>query len=81
MLLRRTHVKNDDLYDAMRREGASKQKAASVANTPDASENEGRAGRYEERTKKDLYIQAKSVGIKGRSAMNKKQLIHALRNN
>ncbi|MEQ8575338.1 MAG: Rho termination factor N-terminal domain-containing protein, partial [Fulvivirga sp.] len=33
----------------------------------------------EERTKQDLYDQAKKVGIEGRSKMSKKELIDALR--
>ncbi|MAO48859.1 MAG: Rho termination factor, partial [Aequorivita sp.] len=32
-------------------------------------------------TKDELYEQAKKVGIDGRSKMDKKELIHALRNN
>ena len=77
----RAHVKNEDRYEALRREGASKEKAARIANTPNAGKKGGRAGRYEKRTKKDLYQQAQSVGIKGRSKMTKAELIHALRNN
>ncbi len=81
MLLRRSNVKNEDQYEALRREGASKEKAARIANTPNAGKKGGRSGRYEERTKEDLYSQAKSVGIKGRSKMTKAELIEALRNN
>ncbi len=81
MFLRQSNVKNEDQYKALRREGASKEKAARIANTPDAGKKGGKAGKYEERTKKDLYQQAKSVGIEGRSKMNKAELIYALRNN
>lgn len=77
----RPNVRNEDQYEALRRHGASKQKAARIANTPNAGKKGGKAGRYEERTKEDLYEQAKSVGIKGRSKMSKSELIHALRNN
>jgi hypothetical protein len=74
-------IKDDEQYEALRDEGMSKQKAARIANTPDAGEKGGHAERYEERTKKELYEQAKKVGIEGRSKMSKGELIEALRNN
>ncbi|MDQ3952435.1 MAG: Rho termination factor [Actinomycetota bacterium] len=79
-------VKDDRQYEALRREGESKEKAARIANT---SANEGRSsvGRrggksdsYEEWSKQDLYEKAKEVGIEGRSSMDKKKLVSALRN-
>jgi hypothetical protein len=73
-------VKDDERYEALRREGASKEKAARIANTGDAaSERGGRAGRYEDRTKEDLLRQARRVGIEGRSKMTKAELADALR--
>jgi hypothetical protein len=78
-------VKDPEVYEALRRDGASKEKAARVAN---ASANSGRSkvaakgghgGDYEERTKAELYDKAKQVGIDGRSSMSKRQLIDALR--
>ncbi|PKA83541.1 Rho termination factor-like protein [Ulvibacter sp. MAR_2010_11] len=74
-------IKNEDQYEALRDKGYSKQKAARIANTPDAGKKGGKAKPYEEWTKSDLYHQAKRVGISGRSTMNKKELIKALRNN
>lgn len=74
-------IKNEEQYEALRDKGYSKQKAARIANTPDAGEKGGKASPYEEWTKDELYEQAKKVGIEGRSKMNKKELIHALRNN
>ncbi len=48
-------IKDDERYEALRREGASKEKAARIANAgDDASEEGGKAGKYEERTKEDL---------------------------
>ena len=74
-------IKNDEQYEALRDEGMSKQKAARIANTPDAGEKGGKASRYEDRTKKELYEEAKQIGIEGRSKMSKQEPIAALRNN
>ncbi|MDC7999488.1 Rho termination factor N-terminal domain-containing protein [Aequorivita todarodis] len=74
-------IKNEEQYEALRDKGYSKQKAARIANTPDAGKKGGKAKPYEEWTKAELYEQAKHVGIEGRSKMKKKELIHALRNN
>ncbi|RNL87220.1 Rho termination factor [Sinomicrobium pectinilyticum] len=73
-------IKDDEKYEKLREEGMSKTKAARIANTPDSGEKGGRAKKYEERSRKDLYEKAKQIGIKGRSKMNKKELIKALRN-
>jgi hypothetical protein len=75
-------IKDDAQYEALRREGMSKEKAARIANTPgkQAAQRGGRSPKYEEWNKDDLYQKAKEVGIAGRSAMNKDQLIDALRN-
>lgn len=74
-------IKNEEQYEALRDKGYSKQKAARIANTPDAGKKGGKAKPYEEWTKEALYNQAKNVGIDGRSKMNKKELINALRSN
>ncbi|HLT38140.1 MAG TPA: Rho termination factor N-terminal domain-containing protein [Enhygromyxa sp.] len=75
-------IKDDERYEALRREGMSKEKAARIANTPRelAARRGGRSPQYEEWTKADLYDKARQVGIEGRSSMNKEQLIDALRN-
>ena len=74
-------VKDKDQYEALRDKGYSKQKSARIANSQDAEKRGGKAGDYEDRTKLDLYQEAKKVGIKGRSNMSKEQLSKALRNN
>jgi hypothetical protein len=78
-------VKDQQTRDALRDAGASKDKAARIANaragppmTP--SRKGGRSGPYEGWNKDDLYRRAREIGIAGRSEMTKAQLIEALRN-
>lgn len=75
-------LKDDERYEALRREGMSKEKAARIANTPrkEAGRRGGKAGKYEDWSKDELYEKAKDVGIEGRSRMSKQDLIHSLRN-
>jgi len=73
-------IKNDEQYEELRKEGMSKEKAARIANTPDSGKKGGKAEKYEERTKDELYQKAKEVGIEGRSDMSIEELINALRN-
>ena len=79
-------IKDEKTYEKVRKSGASKEKAARVAN---AAANEGRskvgkrggeASSYDDMTKAELYERAKKVGIAGRSNMSKEQLRKALRN-
>jgi hypothetical protein len=74
-------VQDDEQYEALRREGMSKEKAARIANTDRtvAAERGGSSPPYEDWTKSDLYDKAKEVGIDGRSQMSKGELIEALR--
>ena len=74
-------IKNEVQYEALVDKGYSKEKAARIANTDNAGKKGGKASNYEERTKKELYDQAKEIGINGRSKMSKKELISTLRNN
>ncbi|MGJ8736940.1 DUF7218 family protein [Zobellia laminariae] len=74
-------IKNEDQYEALREKGYSKEKSARIANSPNSGKKGGKAQPYEERTKEELYEQAKNIGIDGRSKMDKAELIHALRNN
>jgi len=75
-------IKDDKQYEALRRKGMSKNKAARIANTDQskAGRKGGKAGKYEDWSKNDLYSKAREVGIEGRSKMNKSALIDALRN-
>ena len=74
-------VKDDRKYEAIRKQGASKEKAARIANAgPAASRKGGKAGAYEDWSKDDLQKKAREVGIEGRSKMSKGDLVRALRN-
>jgi hypothetical protein len=77
-------VKDDKTYEAVRESGASKEKAARVANAKagggNPSKKGGKASSYEDQSKDQLLKRAKEVGIEGRSKMDKGELIKALRN-
>lgn len=75
-------INDDEQYEALRREGMSKQKAARIANTDrsDAARKGGQSPPYEEWTVSELAERAREIGIEGRSRMNKDELIDALRN-
>ena len=79
-------IKDDETYEKLRDQGASKEKAARIAN---AASNEGRSevgsrggqsGSYDDWTVDDLRQRAQELDIEGRSSMNKDELIDALRN-
>ena len=77
-------VKDDRLYEKLRKGGESKQKAARIANAnaggTNVSRKGGKGGSYEDRTKGELEQRAREIGIEGRSKMSKNELIDALRN-
>jgi hypothetical protein len=78
-------IKDDETYEALREDGASKEKAARIANARanedmHPSEKGGQAPRYEDRTVDELRDRAREIGIDGRSRMTKAELIDALRN-
>lgn len=72
-------VKDDKLYDDLRRDGASKEKAARIANAKAAGALDHRGGELEDRTKADLMKEARKIGIAGRSTMSKAELVKAIR--
>lgn len=82
----RPSIKDEDTYKALREEGASKEKAARIANaqadkTRNPSKKGGRTEPYEKWAKHELYERAKELDVDGRSYMNKGELIQALRDN
>ena len=81
----RAQIKDEQMYTELRGEGASQEKAARIANQA-AATSRGRVGRkggksgsYDDWTKPDLLRRAREIGIKGRSAMTRAELIKALR--
>jgi hypothetical protein len=75
-------IKDPKQYEALRDQGASKEKAARIANTSrsSAAKKGGKSGSYEDWSKQDLQKRAAEIGIEGRSKMNKGELVKALRN-
>ena len=72
-------IKNDKLYEDLRRDGASKEKAARIANAQAAGTLDHDSTHLENRSKDELYDEAKEIGIDGRSAMDKDELVEAIR--
>ena len=79
-------VKDPELYESLRDDGASKEKAARIANAANNTSRKsvgkkgGKSGSYDDWTVKDLRKRAGELGIEGRSKMSKGDLVDALRN-
>ena len=79
-------IGDDELYEALRDQGDSKEKAARISNAAANSSRSkvgtkgGEAGSYDDWTVDHLRKRAGELEIRGRSRMNKKQLVNALRN-
>ena len=78
-------LKDPDLYETLREQGNSREKAARISNAKanphmHPSKKGGKTPAYEDWTKDDLYGRAQELGIEGRSDMSKADLIVALRN-
>ena len=78
-------IKDEETYKSLREDGASKEKAARIANaqandSQHPSKKGGKQPPYEDWTKNDLYDRAQELGIEGRLDMDKDALIDALRN-
>ena len=77
-------INDDKQYNALRRDGASKENAARISNdSANTSGTQtggkgGRLGSYDDWTKKDLLDRAREIGIDDRSKISKEQLVDAL---
>ena len=80
-------LKNPDMYEALREEGASKEKSARISNAAAQKGNSekqvaakgGRSGSYDDWTVDDLRGRAKELGLSGYSDLKKDELIEMLR--
>ena len=79
-------VKDDDTYEALRREGNSKEKSARIANAAAKTSRSavgkkgGSSPSYDDWSRDELMRRARELEVVGRSSMSKKELINALRN-
>ena len=79
-------VKDAKVYEEIRDEGGSKEKAARIANASAArgrssvGKKGGKSGSYDDWTVDDLRKRAKDLGLSGYSGKKKSQLVSMLRN-
>jgi hypothetical protein len=81
-------LKNPDMYEELREDGASKEKAARISNAAaqkgrsksSVGRKGGKSGSYEDWKVPDLKKKAKELGLKNYSDKNKSELVQALRN-
>ena len=83
---RMNSVKDPELYEELRRDGASKEKAARIANAAATrgrsavGRKGGTSGDYDDWTVPHLKSRAKELGISGYSGTKKAELVSMLRN-
>jgi hypothetical protein len=79
-------LKDPELYEKLRDDGASKEKAARISNAAASrgrsavGRKGGKSGDYDDWTVEKLRKRAAEIGIEGRSSMRKGELVKALRN-
>ncbi|ANE82611.1 Rho termination factor [Mycobacterium adipatum] len=78
-------IKNEKMYEDLREQGNSKEKAARISNAAAArgksavGRKGGRSGSYEAWTLADLKKRAKELGMRGYSGLTKDKLVDKLR--
>ena len=83
---RNNSLKDPELYEKLRDEGDSKEKAARISNAvakrgaSAVGSKGGKAGDYEDMTVPQLRRRAKELGLRGYSGKRKSELIDDLRN-
>ena len=79
-------LKNEKMYEDLRKEGNSKQKAARISNAVAArgqsavARKGGKSGSYGDWTVPELKKRAKELGLSGYSGLTKDRLISKIRN-
>lgn len=79
-------IKDEKLYQDLRKQGDSAEKAARISNAAAArgrssvGKSGGKSGSYDDWTIPELKKRAKELGITGYSKLNKSRLISKLRN-
>jgi hypothetical protein len=79
-------LKNEKMYEDLREEGQSKEKAARISNAAAArgksavGRKGGKSGSYDDWTVPELKKRAKELGLSGYSGLPKKKLVAKLRN-
>ena len=79
-------IKDPELYGELRKDGASKQKAARISNAAAArgrsavGRKGGKSGDYEDWSVGDLRHRAKELGLRGYSSLRKSELVSKIRN-
>ena len=82
----RSSIKNEKLYQDLRKQGDSKEKAARISNAAAAqgkssvSRKGGKSGSYQDWTVSELKKRAKELGMSGYSSLTKDKLVAKLRN-
>ncbi len=78
-------IKKPDMYEDLRDDGASKEKAARISNAAASrgadkvGEKGGESGSYDDWTVDELQKRAKELGLEGYSDLKKDELIDKLR--
>jgi len=86
MAVPNSSIKNEKMYEELRKQGDSKEKAARISNAAAArgrssvGRKGGKSGSYDDWTVHDLKKRAKELGLTGYSSLKKDDLISALRN-
>ena len=86
MPAREPQLKDQKLYEELRKEGNSKEKSARISNAAAARGRKavgskgGKAGSYDDWTVPELKKRAKELGLSGYSKKNKGELVKELRN-
>ena len=82
----RSSIKDEKLYQELRKQGGSEEKAARISNAAAArgrssvGRSGGKSGSYQDWTVPELKKRAKELGLSGYSSLTKDKLIKKIRN-